>query len=378
VIRIERRLKQPRWLTVAVPVASVGVSFLVMAAVLGATGHDPLHTYRRLFDAAFVGSSAWTATLISATPLLFTGLAAAVAFRMQLFNIGAEGQLYFGAIGASGIAIWLGPQHSKALTILAMCICAAGAGALWGLVPGALKAFARTNEIITSLMLNYVAGQFLTYLIFDSASPWRDISTIQTRSFPQAIALKPSQFWPTLSPRSVVVPFGFLLALGIGAALYGLFRWTRFGFEMNVIGDSQRAARYSGMRTRRKILAVMAISGGVAGLGGASQVGDFSHELDASPQGLQGANFGYTGIVVAALGRYNPFAVCLVGVLLGGLQNAGLYLQGVDFPSGLVGVMQGIILFCALGGELLIRYRVRIGRRARVPIEAVRTAEPAP
>jgi general nucleoside transport system permease protein len=173
-------------------------------------------------------------------------------------------------------------------------------------------------------------------------------------------------------PFGVVVPFGFLLALGVGSVLFVLFRWTRFGFEMNVIGDSPRAARYSGMRTRRKILAVMAISGAVAGLGGASQVGDFSHELDASPQGLQGANYGYTGIVVAALGRYNPVAVCLVGVLLGGLQNAGLFLQGLDFPSGLVGVLQGMILFCALGGELLIRYRVRLGRRAPL------TVEPAP
>jgi general nucleoside transport system permease protein len=376
VIQIERRLAQPRWLTFAVPVASVGVSFLVMAAVLGATGHDPLHTYRRLFDAAFVGSAAWTATLVSATPLLFTGLAAAVAFRMQLFNIGAEGQLYLGAVGAAGVAIWLGPHHSTALAILAMCVCGGAAGGLWGLIPGVLKAFGRTNEIITSLMLNYVAGLLLTYLIFDSASPWRDISTVQTRSFPQAIPLQPSQFWPPVSPRSIVIPLGFLLALGIGAALYVLFRSTRFGFEMNVIGDSPRAARYSGMRTRRKILAVMAISGGVAGLGGASQIGDFSHELDASPQGLQGANFGYTGIVVAALGRYNPFAVCLVGVLIGGLQNAGLYLQGVDFPSGLVGVMQGIILFCALGGEVLIRYRVRVGRRAPAPVEAPPTVEP--
>jgi general nucleoside transport system permease protein len=375
-IQIERRLAQPRWLTFAVPVASVGVSFLVMAAVLGATGHDPLHTYRRLFDAAFVGSAAWTATLVSATPLLFTGLAAAVAFRMQLFNIGAEGQLYLGAVGAAGVAIWLGPHHSTALAILAMCVCGGAAGGLWGLIPGVLKAFGRTNEIITSLMLNYVAGLLLTYLIFDSASPWRDISTVQTRSFPQAIPLQPSQFWPPVSPRSIVIPLGFLLALGIGAALYVLFRSTRFGFEMNVIGDSPRAARYSGMRTRRKILAVMAISGGVAGLGGASQIGDFSHELDASPQGLQGANFGYTGIVVAALGRYNPFAVCLVGVLIGGLQNAGLYLQGVDFPSGLVGVMQGIILFCALGGEVLIRYRVRVGRRARAAVEAPPTVEP--
>ena len=119
-----------------------------------------------------------------------------------------------------------------------------------------------------------------------------------------------------------------------------------------------------------KILAVMAISGAVAGLGGASQIGDFSHVLDASPQGLQGAAYGYTGIVVAALGRYNPFAVFLVGVLVGGLQNAGLFLQGADFPIGLVGVIQGIILFCVLGGELLVRYRVRLGRRPVSVVEA--------
>ena len=375
-IKIERRLEQPRWLTVAVPVASIGVSFVVMAAVLGATGHDPLHTYRRLFDAAFNGTAAWTFTLESAMPILFTGLAAAVAFRMQLFNIGAEGQLYLGAIGAAGIAIWLGPHQALTVTILMMCLCGGAAGAIWALIPGALKAFGRTNEIITSLMLNYVAGQLLTYLIFDSASPWRDVSTVQTRSFPQAISLQPSQYWPFPAPFGISVHFGFLLAVGIATALYVLFRFTRFGFEMNVIGDSQRAARYSGMRTRRKILAVMAISGAVAGLGGASQVGDVSHELDASPQGLQSANYGYTGIVVAALGRYNPFAVCLVAVLIGGLQNAGTFLAGADFPSGLVGVMQGIILFSALGGELLIRYRVRTSGRARPIAEDVPAAEP--
>jgi simple sugar transport system permease protein len=184
------------------------------------------------------------------------------------------------------------------------------------------------------------------------------------------VALKPSQFWPTMTVFGVSVSFGFVLAIGVAVALWVLFRVTRFGFEMSVIGDSQRAARYSGMRTRRKILAVMAISGAVAGLGGASQIGDFSHVLDASPQGLQGASYGYTGIVVAALGRYNPFAVFVVGVLVGGLQNAGLFLQGADFPTGLVGVMQGIILFCALGGEILVRYRVRIGRRATPEIAA--------
>jgi general nucleoside transport system permease protein len=377
-IKVERRLEQPRWLSFAVPLGSVVVAFAVMAVVLVVTGHSPGHTYKRLFVAAFDGKAAWNDTITLATPLLFTGLCAAVAFRMNLFNIGGEGQLYIGAITGSGAAFWLGPHQAKALTILLMCVCGAAGAALWALIPAVLKAFARTNEIITSLMLNYVAGLLLTYMIFDSASPWRDVSTVQTQSFPQSVALQPSQFWPTVHPGGIVIPFGFILAFCVGGALWILFRATRFGYEMNVIGDSQRAARYSGMRTRRKILAVMAISGAVAGLGGASQVGDFTHVLDASAQGLQAANYGYTGIVVAALGRYNPIAVCFVGVLLGGLQNAGLFLQGADFPTGLVGVMQGIILFCALGGELLIRYRVRLGRRASRVAETAAPAEAAP
>ena len=146
-----------------------------------------------------------------------------------------------------------------------------------------------------------------------------------------------------------------------------LYRRTRFGFEVQVLGDSVGAARYAGVRTRRKILSVMAISGAVAGLGGASQVGDFSHSLDGDPNGLQRQGYGYAGIVVAALARYNPFAVVLVAFLIGGLDNAGNSLQGADFPSGLVGVIQGIILFSTLGGELLVRHRVRIARTPQAP-----------
>jgi simple sugar transport system permease protein len=114
----------------------------------------------------------------------------------------------------------------------------------------------------------------------------------------------------------------------------------------------------------------MAISGAVAGIGGASQVGDFSHGLDGDPNGLQKQSYGYSGIVVAALARYNPFAVLLVAFLIGGLDSAGNALQGADFPSGLVGVIQGIILFTTLGGELLVRHRVRIVRGAGAATEA--------
>ncbi len=373
-IRLERRLEQPWWLSVLVPVGSLLVAFAIMAVVLAVSGHAPGATYRKIVEAGFTGHGSLSATFISATPILFTGLAAAAAFRMQLFNIGAEGQLYLGAIGASWIALRLGDQGvtSTPLYVVAMCIAAAALGALWALIPGVLRAFARTNEIITSLMLNYVAGLLLTYLIYDSASYWRDTSTLQSRAFPQGKPMPEASNWPTFG-SSVVVPLGFLVGLLAALALWVLYSRMRFGFEVGVIADSPRAARYAGMRTRRKILAVMAVSGGIAGIGGASQIGDFTYTLDGSPTGLQAAAFGYTGIVVAALARYNPFAVCLVAVLIGGLQNAGYTLQGPDFPSGLVGVMQGIILFSALGGELLIRYRLRFTRtRAGKP-----AAEPA-
>jgi ABC-type uncharacterized transport system permease subunit len=374
-VRIERRLEQPWWLSVVVPVGSLVVAFAIMAVVLATSGHDPGHTYRQLFESGFTGHGALSATLLSATPILFTGLAAAAAFRMQLFNIGAEGQLYMGAVGGSWIALQLGDRGagSTPLYVLAMCAAAGVFGASWALIPGVLRAFTRTNEIITSLMLNYVAAYLTTYLIYDSSSYWRDVSTLQARAFPQGKPMPPGAEWPTVG-SSIVVPLGFLIGLVVAAALWVLYSRTRFGFEVSVIADSPRAARYAGMRTRRKILAVMGISGAIAGLGGASQIGDFTHTLD--PTGLQGAAFGYTGIVVAALARYNPFAVCLVAVLLGGLQNAGFTLQGVDFPSGLVGVMQGIILFCALGGELLIRYRVRIRSGSTGPVEAGPTPEP--
>ena len=367
-IRIERRLDQPRWLSVAVPVISIGVAFLFATLVLLATHHPPLHTFKRLFDAAFLDNGALTETLVSATPLAFTGLCAAVAFRMNLFNIGGEGQLYAGAITGATVALLLAGAPSP-VVIVAMMVAGAAGGAALAAIPGVLRAFFSTNEIITSLMLNYVVALILDYLIFDSHSYLRDTSGFEASVLPQGKNLPDEATWPSWTLHGLVIPLGAIVAVALAFALWGLYARTRFGFEVTVIGDSARAGRYAGMRTRRKILAVMCLSGAIAGLGGASQDGDFRHQLD--PRGLTQANYGYAGIVVAALARYNPFAVLLVAFLLGGLQNAGYTLQGADFPNGLVGVLQGLILFCALGGELFVRYRVRIERRHK-PV-----AEPA-
>ncbi|MFY9578451.1 MAG: ABC transporter permease [Gaiellaceae bacterium] len=359
-MRIERRLQQPRWLVVAVPVVSIVVAFLFATIVLLATGHPPLHTFRRLFDAAFLANGALTETVVSATPLAFTGLAAAVAFRMNLFNIGGEGQLYAGAITGAAVGLLAAGAPSPVVIALMMLAGAAGGAAL-AAIPGILRAFFSTNEIITSLMLNYVAALVLDYLILDSHSYLRETKGFEASVFPQGKKLPSEATWSSWTIHGLVLPLGFLVAIGTAVLIWALYARTRFGFEVQVIGDSARAGRYAGMRTRRKILAVMCLSGAIAGLGGASQDGDFRHQLD--PRGLTQSNYGYSGIVVAALGRYNPFAVVLIAFLLGGLQNAGYTLQGADFPNGLVGVLQGLILFCALGGELLIRYRVRIDRR---------------
>jgi len=366
-MRFERRLDQPRWLAFAVPIGSIAVGFALMAVVLLITGHAPGPTYRRLFDSAFFGKGALSATLVSCTPLVFTGLAAAAAFRMRLYNIGGEGQFYWGAVAGVGIALYLGDRgvDSTPAYIAATAVAGAAAGAAWAAIPALLRAFAHTNEIITSLMLNYVAGLVLTYLIIDSHSYWRDVESFEGQTFPLGKAIPEEAKWPSASLDAfggIVLPLGFGIGVAVAVVLWVVYARTRFGFEVQVIGDSPRSARFAGMRLRRKIVAVMCLSGAVAGLGGASFEADFAYQLD--PTGLQTSFYGYMGIVVAALARYNPLAVVPVGFLLGGLVNAGFTLQGADFPSGLVGVMQGLILFCALAGEVLLRYRLRIGRTA--------------
>jgi simple sugar transport system permease protein len=268
-----------------------------------------------------------------------------------------------GAIGAAAAGLLLQDLPGP-VVVLAMIAAGVAAGTLWAAVPGALRAYLNTNEILTTLMLNYIAANVMYYLIFDSNSYWRDLTSPSARVFPQGKNLAASGTWPALQLGDLTIPFGLILGCGLALLLWGMIRATKYGFEMRVVSDSPPAAKYAGIRTRRKILSLMAISGGIAGLGGASQVGDFSHVLD--PRGLQQAGFGYSGIVVAALARYNPFAVLVTSFFVGMLVNAGFALQGPGFPIGLTGTMEGILLFCVLGAEIFTRNRL-VWRRSHVP-----------
>jgi simple sugar transport system permease protein len=367
-VRLEPRPDRPRWLVWAVPVASFFAALLVGAVVLLVTAQNPLSTYQRILERGFLDQGALSGTLVTATPLLFTGLCAAVAFKIGFFNIGGEGQFYMGAIFASGIVLSFGKGLPAWMAILAMIVAGGIGGGLWAAIPGILRAYFKTNEIITSLMLNYIAGIIATYLIFESESFWRELDGTGA-VFPKGKAIPLDVWWPNFDLGSLVVPFGFLLGIAGAAWLAVLQRRTRFGYEMRVVGGAPTTARYAGMRPSRVIVIVAAISGAFAGLGGAADVGNFRHVLD--PKGLQQSGFGYAGIVVAALARLNPLATVFVAVILGGITNAGYALRGPDFPSGLVGTLQGLILFCTLGGEVLVRYRIVRTRTSPVSLEAV-------
>lgn len=353
-VRLERRLDQPRSLSLLVPLLSIAAALVLGGVLLLATGRNPFSVYQRIFERGFGSTSALRGTLISATPLAFTGLCAAAAFRVGAINIGGEGQLYAGAIGASWAAVRFGSSAPNGVTFALMLAAGAICGALWAGIAGLLRARFSTNEIITTLMLNYLAAIVLDYLIFNSRSYWRDP---RSAGFPSGKRIPARALWTNLTIGGVEIPRGFILAIAVGFALWFLYRRTTYGFEVDVIADSPSAAKYAGIRTNRKILSVMAISGALAGLGGASDVGDFRHVLDA--KGLQLAGYGYTGIVVAALARRHPVATVAVSVIIGGLTNAGYALQGPNFPAGLVGTLQGLILFTSVAGEILTRYRIR-------------------
>lgn len=359
-MRLERRLRQPRWLTLVVPLVSVVAALILGALFLILTGHGPLTVYRELLKGGFTTFYGFTDSLAVATPLIFTGLAAAFAMRMNLYNIGGEGQLYAGAIAASWAGLTLGDDLPKPLMVIVLFAAGAAGGSVWMLIPAVARARFGTSEIITTLLFNYVALFLMRYLIFGSASFWRDPAVT---NFPQGkkipVEARFSAFGSTRVTLALFVAVLFVLLCFVTWA------YTSFGYDVTVLADSQRAARYAGIAIAPTIVVVLLISGGLAGMAGASEIGARAYALD--PNGLA-INLGYTGIVVAALARTNPFAVGLVALLLGGLQNAGVSLQslgGERVPIAVTQMLQGAILLFALGGEIFRRNRLVVRRQAQ-------------
>jgi simple sugar transport system permease protein len=355
-LRLQLRTKPSRALAFLVPLLSVVLALVVGGLVLYAAGANPFDAYWQMVYGAFGTTHGFSEVLVKATPLMLAGLGVMVAFRVGFWNIGAEGQLYMGAFAATLVVMqnWQLPGLGFLPT---MIFAALVSGAIWALIPALLKVRLHTNEILTTLLLNYVAILFVSYLLFGA---WRDPLTLNfpmTPRFPAAAQLP--RFLDTR------LHWGFLLAVVLAVCFYFIIERTRWGFAITVVGENARAAAYAGIDVLRTIVIAVVISGGLAGLAGMVEVAGIQLRL---VQGISPPNapYGYTAIIVAWLGRRRPLGVGLVSILLGALYVGGEALQiGMKLPIAIVLVVQAMILLFILGGQVLSRYRVVILREER-------------
>jgi len=355
-VKFEQRLTEvPRWFPAAVSVGAIVVALLLGAVVIAFAGGDPWRSYAHIARASFGSLGVFSDTLVKATPLILVGLACSVAFRMKLWNIGAEGQFFLGAFGASAVVLapLLPAETPRWIFIPVMMIAGILAGALWGFIPGILKAKLNVNEIITTLMMNYIAVAWNNYFIF---AIWTEGGFQMSPVFPKNAWLPRLADYAIQVPifRGLTVHLGLIMALLAAVLVWFILYRSRWGYEIRLIGDNPRAAKYAGLNITRNMVLVMMLSGGLAGLAGMSEITGVVHRL----QGAISPGYGFTGIIIAWLAKLNPFAVILVSILFGGLILAGREIQ----PSGIPRMIQGIILVCLIASDFLIRYRVRIVR----------------
>jgi len=355
--RFEPRLDEPPpWYPLVLSLAAILVALLVGGLVISAAGGDPIRSYIHIAKASFGSLGVLSDTIVKATPILLTSLACSVAFRMRLWNIGAEGQFIMGAFGASAIILIpvLPAESSRWIFVPVMILAGMAAGAAWGFIPGYLKAAFNVNEIISSLMMNYIAVAWVNFWIF---AVWTEGGFQMTPTFPK------SAWLPRLLDYAKGVPLlagltthlGLLLGIIAAVILWVVVYRSRWGYEIRLIGDNPRAARYAGINITRNTVLAMMVSGALAGLGGMSEVTGVVHRLQTSPLA---AGYGFTGIIVAWLAKLNPLVIIVVSILFGALILAGREIQ----PSGVPKMIQGIILVCLIASDFFLRYRIRVVR----------------
>ncbi|HEV7663325.1 MAG TPA: ABC transporter permease [Chloroflexota bacterium] len=349
-VRFERRATTPLGLRVIVLSLAVVLGAFAGGLLVQASGYSALTAFSAILEGSFGGTYPISQTLAAAIPLATIALGTAVAFRVQLWNIGGEGQFYMGAFGATAVELIGGPAGWPAIVLLpAMMVGGFVAGAGWALLPGWLRAWHGVNEIITTLMLNYVAVLWVNYLVY---GPWKDPAG---RNFPFSPRFPDSATFSRFGEGQLHV--GIWVPVVAAIVLVLVLARTRWGYELRVVGENAEAARYAGINVRSTMLTAMLVSGGMAGLAGMVQVAGIIHLLN----GQLSTNYGYTAIIVAWLARLHPLAVLVVSVLFGALVNGGFAVSQVGIPQALGGVLQGMILFFVLGiGDLFTRYRLRI------------------
>ena len=351
-MQLERRTSTPRALLLGAPIAAVVVTLAITSLLVAWAGAPVTQAYALLLEGGFGSRFAWTETLTRATPLILTGLAAAVAFRARLFNIGGEGQLYAGALAAvavGGLHGGAGFELTPWLLFPLMMAAAMLAGALLLLGPALAKARLGVDEVVTTLLLNFIV------LLFVSAMLDGTMKDSLGMGWPQSVAIQDALQLAKLVERSRVHS-GLLWALAAALALWALLRHTTTGFEIRAVGANARAAAFAGMPVAWVQVKVALLSGALAGLAGAIEVAGRAGyvTLDMSP------GYGYSGIVIAMLAALHPLGVVAAAVFVAGiLVGADSMSRAVNVPTYIADVIVSVSLIAVLVATMLTQYRIR-------------------
>jgi len=375
VIKEGRLESRRRWELLAnlTPVAAVLLALLIGGVMLALLGSNPWTAYKALFVGAFGSMNAIADTIVKATPLLFVGLGICISFRGGVLNIGGEGQLVVGAISATVIALSF-PHWPGWLLILVSLLIGTVAGAVWGGIAGFLKAYFNVNEILSTIMLNYIAVFGMNYLL---RGPMMDPLQIKLGSFiPQTARLPHVADLPRLIPTRLHL--GAAIAVLLAILVY-IFLWrTTIGFRIRVVGKNLRAAVGAGINVKRYMVLSLLLAGALAGLGGAVEVLGLHHRMftDGTAFGFTGSA-GFNGIVAALFGQLHPLGAIPASFLLGALLTGANKMQRVvQVPSALVVALNGLIVLLVVGSEILRRYQTkRVDQTTRERKTAVEEAE---
>ncbi|MGL4361856.1 MAG: ABC transporter permease [Cellulosilyticaceae bacterium] len=330
---------------IVITVTAIFIAMIITSLFIAIMGHNPFDVYKSMLEGCLGTPHRLRQTIVITIPLIITAVGIAVAFKMKFWNIGAEGQILMGAFMATGAALYLKELPAYILLPI-MIICGIIGGGIWALIPAIFKAKFNTNETIVTLMMNYIALKWVVYLQY---GPWKDPAAM---GFPKIETFAAN----AILPKVFGVHVGWIIAIVLVLAIHYLIHYTKTGYEIQVLGESENTAKYAGMNTKKVIIIAMLLSGGICGLTGMIQASAVNNTLSMDIT----AGVGYTAIIIAWLSNLKTPWIVVVSLMFAVLTQGASYIQtAYQIPQSAAEIIQGIVLFSILGSQFFIQYKVK-------------------
>lgn len=329
-------------LKVVTPLIAILLAFLIGGIIIVYIGKNPLEAYSYLFKGAFGSKAALATTFVKTTPLIFTGLAATFAYRCGVFNLGAEGQFIMGSIASITVATMLPKAAVLPVPVVLIISMIAGIvfGGIWGALPGLLKVWRGLNELIVTILLNYVATLFMSYLVN---------GPMMEGNIPQTAAVQDQLKIPLLS-NTMRIHYGFFVSLLVALIIYYFLFHTSKGLKLRSVGLNEIASKVYGINAKRFVLISFIVSGAIAGLGGSIEVHGYSYRLMPG----YGKGFGFDGVAIALIGQLNPIGTVIAACFYAALRTGANMMQVASgIPTSVVAIVQALVIIFVIAGSAL-------------------------